>query len=423
MKEKSVIIVGAGFSGLSLAYALYKRGWKVSVIDSKSGPGGMIQSTQVPNHGLSESAANAFVNSEFLEDICQDISLPILFAQSTSRRKYFFVDSKIQRWPLGIFESLSFLFHFLKFLFRIKNHAPQPFESVERWSARCFGKAFSQKVLATGLLGIYASAARDLSARLVVGRFFKFFALPNLQKHWPSKTRKVKKKSISFEKGQQSFLIQLQKYLSAQGSEFHFSKVLSSSEIASLSQSSFVVLATSAPEASELLKIINPELSQILSKIPMTEVCSGTFFFDKKVSDQQGFGILASEKEKLRTLGVLMNQNIFEHRLSGATLESQTWILKETQTETSFEECQKKEMPLLFSKYEKASAFKIHNWKKAFPLYGHDLEAFLKKPELPKVASNVYLTGNYLGRIGLGQILEQNIALASYLDQEFINEK
>ena len=40
MSEKRVVIIGAGFSGCTAAYFLLKKGYKVTVLERESHPGG-----------------------------------------------------------------------------------------------------------------------------------------------------------------------------------------------------------------------------------------------------------------------------------------------------------------------------------------------------------------------------------------------
>ena len=50
--SKSVNIVGAGFTGLSLAYYLSRAGWQVNVFEKDSGVGGLAGSFKVEGQDL-----------------------------------------------------------------------------------------------------------------------------------------------------------------------------------------------------------------------------------------------------------------------------------------------------------------------------------------------------------------------------------
>ena len=56
----TIKVVGAGFSGLTTAYFLVKRGFKVQIIEKTSRAGGLIETLQT-EHGLVEKAANGIL--------------------------------------------------------------------------------------------------------------------------------------------------------------------------------------------------------------------------------------------------------------------------------------------------------------------------------------------------------------------------
>ena len=61
--RKEIHVIGAGFSGMSLALELIKHGFRVHVYDSQGRTGGMIES--LPFHGaIVESAAHSMTRTE-----------------------------------------------------------------------------------------------------------------------------------------------------------------------------------------------------------------------------------------------------------------------------------------------------------------------------------------------------------------------
>ena len=73
---QTVKVVGAGFSGLTTAYFLVKRGFKVRILEKSCRAGGLIETTQT-EHGLVEKAANGILNSAKLEAIAAEIGVPL----------------------------------------------------------------------------------------------------------------------------------------------------------------------------------------------------------------------------------------------------------------------------------------------------------------------------------------------------------
>lgn len=77
MSGKSINIVGAGFTGLSLGYHLAKAGWKVEIFEKDSEPGGLAGSFKVEGENLEKFYHHWFTNDQHIMDLikalkCED---------------------------------------------------------------------------------------------------------------------------------------------------------------------------------------------------------------------------------------------------------------------------------------------------------------------------------------------------------------
>ncbi|MCB0412332.1 MAG: NAD(P)/FAD-dependent oxidoreductase, partial [Bdellovibrionales bacterium] len=70
-------IVGAGFSGLTLAYFLRKKGIEVEIFEKENQPGGLLHTHRLPE-GLVETAANGLLSCELLSTMCEDLGVRLL---------------------------------------------------------------------------------------------------------------------------------------------------------------------------------------------------------------------------------------------------------------------------------------------------------------------------------------------------------
>ncbi len=419
MNSKRVSVVGAGISGLTLAYFLLKKGYQVEVYDEKSRPGGMIFSKVIDGFGIQENAANACIYSELLENICKDLKLEPLFPQKESKARYILWKNKFRRWPLDFIESIFFVFKFLRFLLLQKHRTPKPQETVEDWSNRHFGAALTTKLLAPALLGVYASPARKLSATLVLGRFFSIEALPSLKNFRFQNTKKVRKLSTSFKSGLGEFCEVLEKFLKTHGVLFHYNKTIAAEDLALMQSQTQVALALNIQQTAKLLETLSPDFSKAAAEVPMTNVTSATVFLKNDAHFKKGFGVIISEDHHLRTRGVLFNNCIFSNRCYQPHLWSETWILSGTFNNEEFLDTYSKERPQILGTSKEPLSFALSAWPQAFPLYGAQLETLLSKfSKLPQINQNVFVSGNFLGRIGLSQIIDQNFALAELMNQE-----
>jgi protoporphyrinogen oxidase len=73
MSRKSIIIVGAGFTGLSLGYYLAKAGWKVDIFEKDSEPGGLAGSFKVEGENLEKFYHHWFTNDLHIMELIKEL--------------------------------------------------------------------------------------------------------------------------------------------------------------------------------------------------------------------------------------------------------------------------------------------------------------------------------------------------------------
>jgi protoporphyrinogen oxidase len=259
------------------------------------------------------------------------------------------------------------------------------------------------------LQGIYGTQSDNLSAEIVIKGF--------LDKK--SRVKKgVFKGSIAPENGMQEIAQQLEMYLKQKKVVFHFHRSARIEELTSDFTS--VVVATSHRAASVLLKNSAPQLAAHLALVPTLPLVSVTLAFAslKKIT---GFGCLFPVDQGFNSLGVLFNTDIFAKR---GSLESETWIIgQEIKEPDQILDMVLADRKKLLQTSEKPQFHKITNWPAALPLYGEELQRLLssglfeKFKPLSENSYPLYLTGNYLGFIGLAKILDYNIKLAESISQ------
>lgn len=398
MSRPIVVVIGGGISGLTAALALVEAGFSVKLYEEKDAVGGLI-GTHRSEFGISESAANGILNSNIVENLCQRLGVPLVGTLPSARHRYVYVGGKARRWPFTLIESLSFLSKLLWYRIRGKNRiVPTLGETVSGWLTRWFGPWVDEKLLGPALLGIYASRSKDLSASLVLG---PLFGRPKYPK--PSLRGTVAPLG-----GMGALISALEERIRALGVEI-FTGSTYRWELWEDGRTPHV-LATSAAQAARITKTVFPDLSKKLEQIRMLPVISATLFFSKEDTVLKGFGCLFSEMEKANSLGVLVPTCIFPGRSS---VSAETWILggavRPGVIELSKAEIIEKileDRARLFGTKSQPLSQNIFIWKEALPLYDLYLESFLSDLHLP---SNLFLTGNYLGKIGIAGLLERSL--------------
>jgi oxygen-dependent protoporphyrinogen oxidase len=392
---KKIVVIGSGFSGISAAYFLNLEGFDVEVIEKGSSPGGLIKTIQT-NHGLCETAANGILNSKIFEDLAENVSIQLLSTQKFSKRRYIF-RNRLRRWPLNIFETLLLIF---KFIFSKK--IPKDQESILKWGQRVLGLPATRYLLAPVLQGIYAGDPSKLSASLILNRFF-------------SKSRKPKPKIhglVSPAGGMEEFFFKTENYLKQKGVKFSYNKIGALDE----NQTDKVhVIATSSFHAGELLKSKNAGLADELQSIETLSLVKITGFFNDTLEKIKGFGVLFPKDQKVNALGILFNNFIFtreapkflsESFIYGGAFDPLVVNLDETQILQKVKEDRQK----LYGGEEEIEGFHLQRWPSTLPHYNLQLESKLKKmaPDIAELEKQgIYIIGNYLGGIGLSQLLER----------------
>jgi oxygen-dependent protoporphyrinogen oxidase len=389
-------ILGGGFSGLSLAWYLQKKGCEVSVYEEANRLGGLL-GTATNANGIAERAANGIMNSDLLMELVSDLGLTPLFSNEAAKKRYIERDGP-RRFPLTVLEAFDLAFKASPLLWQGKERLrPHHQETLKEWGYRNLGPGATNFLIKPAMNGIYAGDVARMSAKLITSSLI--FTKPEA---------KVKG-LMSFKGGMQELIDALEKHLRENGVRFYLGQA------PEVKANENWIVSTSAWAAAKVLKQIDPEISQALEKIECLPLMTVTAYFENKLNDLQGFGCLFSDNKKTRALGVLMNSNIYDHR---GPKYSEAWIfggaLDLNALQMSDEDVKKEILRTrkeIFGSDEKLLDLVITRWPQALPHYTVALESVIEKLN----TSNIQLHGNYLSGIGLSHILSRSHKLANQL--------
>ena len=293
-------VIGAGLSGLASAWHLVERGAAVTVFESSSRPGGLIHTLHT-EHGLVETAANAFVREPRVDEWFARLGLRALSPASTSRRRYIFRDGRPRRWPLRAGESVAMGAR-IAMTGVSRGFAARADETIASWGERVVGLAATRWLLEPAMQGIYGAPASMLSANVIFGG-----------------RRKGRREMIAPAAGMGSFAASLHQHLVDRGVRFVFDH-----DVAAIDPAVPTIIATNAPQAARLLHPCASALASRLEAVRMAPLVTVTAFFTPSVDDPRGFGVLFPAESRVSALGVLFNADIFDGR---STARSETWIV------------------------------------------------------------------------------------------------
>ena len=383
-RPTSVRIVGAGISGLAAAWHLVERGRLVEVDEAGPRAGGLVQ-TRLATEGLVESAARAFLWTPKADALFAAAGVTPLFARDTSKRRYIFRDGRPHRWPLGPGETLSLAGHGLM-AFVTRGTRPRDRESVATWGRRVLGRGATSWLLGPALQGIYASPPDALSARAIFGG------------------TRVRGKLATAPGGMAEVIDALVRRLEARGVVFRFN-----APVRALDPGTPTVVATPAPVAAALIGPHVPALAAAIAAVPMTNLLSVTAFFEPHPADTRGFGILFPRDLGVTALGVLFNTDMFTGR---GELRSETWIYGDVSVGVidrlrgDIERTLRADRRVLTGRDSAPVACHPSPGPQRLPIYGPAILDVIDR--LGALPPWLKLCGNYLGKIGVSNLIEAN---------------
>lgn len=443
-----ITIIGAGISGLSLAYLIlhYSKDIDLMIFERAGRAGGKIWTEKSEGY-LCEASVNGFLNNkpETL-DLAKSLSLDLLKSNDNARRRFILSNNKLQLIPdnpkaffLSNFLSLSGRLRILREYFIPKGKDED--ESLESFALRRVGKEFYEKLLDPMASGIYAGDPSKMSIKSCFGRVFEIEKkYGSLIKGFIAIGKEAKKtgKKISagpsgvlhsFPEGMYSLIESLKISLS--------NKIITNKELKAVQkitdsyelffhdgtkyQTDILIFAIPAHDASESIVSFDKKISEILKTIPYPPVSVVALGIDREKikTNTDAFGFLIPAKEKRKILGTLFDSSIFSNRapegkvlmrcfVGGARNPDMALLDDELLIDTVLSE-----LKGIIKMHGEPHLIKIFRWQKAIPQYlvGHSEKLSMLDSELKK-HKGLYLTGNAYRGVSVNDCIANSFILA-----------
>ncbi len=440
MQQKSdVLIIGAGLSGLYLAYKLKKLGLDVKIVEKTARLGGNFDSRtyrqeESPFETVYEYGPNTFTsNYASMMQLVKELGLEseLLRKDFSQSKRYLFKDEsmiEVSSNPLMFLSSpLMSSEAKLRLLlepFKRKEAEDADDEPVYAFINRKFGKE-AAGIAASFLRGVWGADARRLSAKSALKKLTEMEdrhgsiilgAISNM-----SKKKKGKMQICSFRNGMKTLCEKLADaigreniFLSSDHKEFDYS---------------VRVIATKAFEAAEIVGGIDSSLKKIkYASIHMVTLRIAKNKFKKPLN---GFGFLSHIDSGLDTLGTIWASELFTERqlpeeylltsylspeemvdpelLQGIAIQEQIRVLRDF----SEKELKAEDFEFVDSKFI----------RKAIPQYEVGYQHLLKNIEDELLRfDNTFLLGNYLGGVSLVDSIEYADQVSQKIWQYFYGD-
>lgn len=420
------VIIGAGISGLTLAYELEKQGKPYLLIESTSNPGGYIHSQRIGPYLLELGPNSILVDAKleaFFEEL--DIMKDFIEASSVNKNRYIYKKNKIQKVPSGPIDLLFSNFLTLKSKVALikdlisKKPFIKPNESVNHFISTHFTDEIAHYIASPFIAGIYAGDANNILMESAFPSLYTKYQTEGSVIKSAIKSGTGRKKTGSFKGGlstlTQSLFSKINHCKQATVTTLYKNDLkwqveLSNGEVISADS---VVICTPTYAASAILRSSYPTISDSLDKVKYAGVIGLYYSFKRKdiLLNTGGFGVLFPPIEKQWISGTIWNSGIFNDRAPESEflctsfvsdiIHKDLWNMDEEEMfKRSLEQLQRD-----FKTKQSPTFSFLKKWNKGIPQYTLELKLAVEKiKSLEK--DKIYCCANWVNGIALPTCIE-----------------
>ncbi|MCW8812550.1 MAG: protoporphyrinogen oxidase [Chlorobium sp.] len=445
--NKKIIVIGAGISGLTTAYLLFKEGYDVVVLEQKDNVGGSIETFTADGFLFDRGPNSGLETTPLIRQLVEDLKLEdqFVYANREGNKRYILRNGELHALPMSpptffktkLFSNKAKLRLMAEpFIGRSKDGY---YQSIAEFVNRRLGKEFLDYAINPFVAGVYAGRPEELSVK---SAFPKLYALEedyggliigtirSIRNRKKSKeVSKQSAKMFSFKDGMIVLPEAIKRKLG--------NRVNTGVEVISVRKTSEgnygvtyregkqtltlladVVLSTvPAYKAAELFGHFDETLVKHLNEIYYPPVLVLYLIYEKKSIDQplDGFGFLIPEKEEKSFLGAIWSSVIFPNRSDESKAVFTLFIGGSRDAgfvddvEQNVIDRARREFELIMKISAEPVLITKRFWPKAIPQYnlGYvEHENFFDHFE--KDNKGILLGGNYRGGISIGDCIKNS---------------
>lgn len=466
--QVQALVVGAGISGLTTAYALQKANVSTLIVEGAARPGGMIRSVQRDGY-LLECGPQSFSGSSAITSICSDLDLldERVLADPKAPR-FVLVNGALQAVPmnpLGLLASPLLGGGTKRAILRDllgKSVAPEPDESVANFVRRKFSERLLDRLVGPFVSGIYAGDPEKLSLRAafpilheaekasgsVLRGIFPALKARAAKRPKGPKGPRERPTLQTFSEGNEMLIKalvlnlgeRLQCGVEVMGVEHldpgrdaqapRFRVTVRTPQGEETVEAERLVLAVPTNVVGRLLGALDKEFEKQLGGVEYAGVAVVSLGYRKKdVSHSlDGFGFLVPRSAGLNDLGTVWNSSLFPGRAPEGEALLTSFVGGATnpdalqQSETALAEMIHREITPLLGIRQEPVFSNVTIWPRALPQYnlGHTARLAALE-ELREKFLGLYFAGNYLNGPAIGTCVEQALKVADEIRVSFAN--
>lgn len=454
--ENDVVIIGAGLTGLTLAYYLIKAGKKVILIEQNNRTGGVINSVTEQGFTYEQGPSTGVLSSpeivELFEELSANCTLETANKQAAGKR-YIWKNKQWEALPSGLLAAIktplftwSDKFRILAEPFRPKGGYPD--ESIAELVVRRLGKSYLNYAVDPFISGVYAGDPSKLITRHALPKLYALeaehggFIRGTIAKHKGVKIQshknahKATREVFSVKGGLKSMIDALTLEISSKNIQLGCRQVKISPLETGYSItytdalgvdtelfSTTVVTTVGGYALPGILPFVDSKLMKHLSETtyaPVVHVAAGFKLWKGVKLD--AFGGLVSSKDKRKVLGVLFPSAIFAKRApeGGAMLSvfmggmKNPDMIKLSDDEISKMVCD--ELRATMKTSSEPDLIRIHRYQHAIAQY--DIKSddrFKSIAEIEQKYQGLIIAGSFRDGIGMADRVKQAKMVADLL--------
>lgn len=447
MKKKQIIILGAGITGLSLAWFLknrYQDSISITIIEKTDRVGGWLQ-TITQDGFLFELGPHSYRvqkdNSATLELIeSLGIQDKVIFPDPAAHQRHLLFQQRLLPFPRNVFGCLTspLMRGVGKALWRDLK-APiscNQDESIYAFMERRLGTELTERLIDPLVSGIYAGDMRKLSIKSCFPQLWKWeqqngsllkgsFSRKSEPSNFSNFIKQVNKHGLySFQEGIKTLPSELEKHLKenlllsshATALQFHKESIDVVLSNGKLLKADYLFSTLPAGALADLVEPHHVRAAQNLKSIPYTSVAVVNLGYRAPLLRKKGFGFLIPQQEKESALGMIWDSAVFpshnrqnaETRLTvmmGGSKHPEITALGSSEHYTIARQLVAKHLNI----HQLPDTFHPYIAKEAIPQYqvGHQERVVSIKTDLGALSSRLFCLGSAFEGVSINDCIRQ----------------
>lgn len=446
MSNKSVVIVGAGISGLTTAYWLNKDGFDVKILESKSDAGGAMETIREKGFLVDFGPNSGLETTPLIRKIVDEVGLSneMIYANDSSNKRYILKNGELHALPTSLPAFIRTKLFSPKAKFRVM---AEPFidksddgyyQSIAQFVRRRLGQEFLDYAIDPFVSGVFAGDPHKLSVK---SAFPKLYRLEEIygglvkglikgakERKKRAEQSKQSAKMFSFINGMQTFPKAIASKLSdkivyeckVQSIELRDNKWRlkydKNGKIEEIN-SDYILSTIPVQNAAKVFSGLDNNFQQHSDNIYYPPVMVLYLGFNKKEigKNLDGFGYLIPSKEKKSFLGAIWTSTIFPNRCDDDKAAF-TLFIGGARSPYLFDIEKEKLLGKVLSEFKNIMQIKTdpvfikeRMWQRAIPQYNLGyIEHENYFDNFEKENPGIFISGNFRGGISVGDCVKNS---------------